>query len=180
MGVRWTTEKPSEFTKRKKKELHDYAIPAIAYRIADSLEDEIKKRTPVGVEWTPPRAMQAVASPTGHLKRSIQKDRKGKWRTNHHIWTVSTNVEYAPYVEYGTAPHVITPRSPGGVLAYFTSSGNKRFSKMVKHPGTKPVYMFARSVGTIRPRMGLMSEPTMRIWASDNKAAITGLKARSR
>lgn len=176
MGLRWTTEKPSEFTKRKKKELHDYAVPAIAYRIADALEDEIKKRTPIGVEWTPPRAMQAVSTPTGHLRRSIEKDKKGKWKSRHHIWTVSTDVNYAPYVEYGTAPHVIRPRTAGGTLAYFTSSGNKRFAKVVKHPGTKPVYMFTRSVGTIRPRMALMGEPTMRIWASDNKTSIAGLR----
>jgi hypothetical protein len=179
MAVRWETEKPSKFVDRKKKEMHDVVVPAIARRIASALEDEIKRRTPVGVRWTPPRAMQAISVPTGHLKRSIKKDKKGKWKqANHHVWSVTTNVEYAPYVEYGTNPHIIKPRTAGGVLAYFTGSGSKRFSAYVEHPGTKPVYMFTRSVGVLRPRASLMGSPYIGAWARDNAVEIKAMKFR--
>lgn len=179
MSVRWETEKPSKFVDRKKKEMHDIVVPAYARRVASELEEEIKKRTPIGVRWTPPKAMQAVSTPTGHLQKSIKKDKKGKWKSaNHHVWSVTTDVEYAPYVEYGTNPHIIRPRAAGGVLAYFTSGGSKRFSKVVKHPGTQPVYMFTRSVGTLRPRLGLMGSPYVNAWARDNRIEIQGLRSR--
>jgi HK97 gp10 family phage protein len=44
---------------------------------------------------------------------------------------------YAGYVEFGTKPHVIRPKKPGGVLV-FTVGGTKVFAKKVNHPGTKP------------------------------------------
>lgn len=43
---------------------------------------------------------------------------------------------YAPYVDQGTKPHVITPKRPGGVLV-FTENGQKIFARKVNHPGTK-------------------------------------------
>ena len=44
---------------------------------------------------------------------------------------------YAGYVEFGTKPHIIRPKSPSGVLV-FTMNGRKVFAKSVHHPGTKP------------------------------------------
>ena len=43
---------------------------------------------------------------------------------------------YAPFVDRGTRPHVIEPKSPGGVLA-FKVKGQMVFAKKVNHPGTK-------------------------------------------
>jgi len=43
---------------------------------------------------------------------------------------------YAPYVEFGTQPHDIKPKKPGGVLV-FTINGTKVFTKLVHHPGTQ-------------------------------------------
>ena len=48
-----------------------------------------------------------------------------------------TQAPYAGYVEFGTRPHEIRPKSAGGVLA-FTVGGQKVFAKRVQHPGTKP------------------------------------------
>ena len=45
--------------------------------------------------------------------------------------TVGTNVEYAPYVEFGTRPHTITATGKG------LSDGTNFFGKTVNHPGTK-------------------------------------------
>ena len=43
---------------------------------------------------------------------------------------------YAGYVEFGTKPHVIRPKEPGGVLV-FTVGGKKVVTRLVHHPGTK-------------------------------------------
>jgi HK97 gp10 family phage protein len=46
-------------------------------------------------------------------------------------------VDYWKYVEYGTAPHVITPKNPDGVL-HWKKGGEDFFAKWVNHPGTRP------------------------------------------
>lgn len=50
---------------------------------------------------------------------------------------VGPNVPYASYVEFGTRPHDIRPKSEGGVLR-FQMGGQTVFAKVVHHPGTKP------------------------------------------
>lgn len=47
---------------------------------------------------------------------------------------VGTNVAYAPPVEYGSAPHVIT----GDPLAFPGDDGETAFATRVEHPGTDP------------------------------------------
>jgi len=46
---------------------------------------------------------------------------------------IGTNVDYAPHVEYGTRPHIITVRN-----AKVLSDGQTIFGKTVRHPGTAP------------------------------------------
>ena len=62
---------------------------------------------------------------------------------------VFNQVPYANFVHGGTRPHVIRPRSPGGVLA-FKIGGQMIFTKRVNHPGTKanPFYDHAVSQST--------------------------------
>jgi HK97 gp10 family phage protein len=48
----------------------------------------------------------------------------------------ATVAPYAPYVEFGTQPHDIKPKTAGGVLV-FTIGGKKVFTKLVHHPGTR-------------------------------------------
>jgi HK97 gp10 family phage protein len=43
---------------------------------------------------------------------------------------------YAGYVEFGTKPHEIRPKNPGGVLA-FKMGGRMVFARKVNHPGTR-------------------------------------------
>jgi phage gpG-like protein len=45
--------------------------------------------------------------------------------------SIGTNVEYAPHVEYGTKPHIITVKS-----AKVLTNGKSFFGKTVQHPGT--------------------------------------------
>ena len=44
--------------------------------------------------------------------------------------------DYGGYVEFGTKPHVIRPKKPGGVLV-FKMNGMTVYAKKVHHPGTK-------------------------------------------
>jgi len=49
---------------------------------------------------------------------------------------IGPDVPYAGFVEFGTKPHKIKPKSPGGVLA-FQAGGSTVFARVVNHPGTK-------------------------------------------
>jgi hypothetical protein len=68
---------------------------------------------------------------------------------------ITTNDAIFRFVDEGTRPHMIRPRSPGGVLAFQTGYTRKtypgyitsvqggkhgplRFARAVRHPGTKP------------------------------------------
>lgn len=85
-----------------------------------------------------------VPRKTGHLGRSIVRG-----RISGNSAEVIANAGYAAYVEYGTRPHVITPKR-ARVLAWPANAGGRRltgrpragaamrFSKRVNHPGTKP------------------------------------------
>lgn len=60
-------------------------------------------------------------------------------RVNTNSVTIGPNINVAPYagyVEFGTKPHDIRPKSPGGVLA-FKINGVQIFAKVVHHPGTR-------------------------------------------
>ena len=81
---------------------------------------------------------------TGNLGRSIRI--QGQTQTS---VTVAAGAKYAPFVEYGTRPHEITPRA-AKALRWAASPGGRRlsgsprkgaavvFAKRVHHPGTKP------------------------------------------
>jgi len=44
---------------------------------------------------------------------------------------------YAKWLEFGTGPHVIKPKSPSGVLSWIPGGGGDRlFAKSVNHPGS--------------------------------------------
>jgi hypothetical protein len=47
------------------------------------------------------------------------------------------DTDYAWNVHNGTQPHVITPRTPGGVLR-FETGGQVVYATHVNHPGTRP------------------------------------------
>jgi hypothetical protein len=164
MGVRWErNRKPHEFLNKKRKELRDDVIPDVARDVAQALKDEVRRRTPHGVKWVPYGAPFAAPVKTSNLIKSIDKDRKGRWDGNSYLWTVSTDKSYAPYVEYGTSPHVIRAK-PGSSLVYYLK-GDQEGSKEVEHPGTRPVLMFTRGVATIRPKAGRIGSIHVQKWA---------------
>jgi hypothetical protein len=91
-------------------------------------------------------AKKLVPRKTSHLGRSISPGSLGS-----DFAIVQATAGYAAYVELGTRPHVIRPRSKK-VLAWSTGgkrlsgrptraarrSGAMAFARLVHHPGTKP------------------------------------------
>jgi len=68
---------------------------------------------------------------TGKLRKSIRKVRR-----SFEAYVFPT-VPYALYVEYGTRPHLIRPVR-ASVLRFETRSGEIVYTRLVRHPGTKP------------------------------------------
>jgi HK97 gp10 family phage protein len=63
---------------------------------------------------------------------------------------VGTNVEYAPYVEFGTLPHVITPDQAEALQWMDPETGEPVFASKVEHPGTEAQPFLLPAVDTIR------------------------------
>lgn len=111
---------------------------------------------------------------TGHLLRSIDNEQlESAQKGGRATQSVYTNVEYAPYVNYGTDPHYITPEDtsveevrerrerarqsldqgaglPDDVLEapalQFNVGGNAVHKDMVYHPGSRAKPFFDRAV----------------------------------
>lgn len=73
---------------------------------------------------------------TGRLRASIRVESRRLF-TLRSVYTIGSDVFYAPYVNDGTRPHVIRPKSPGGTLR-FRMGGRIVYAKYVNHPGTRP------------------------------------------
>jgi hypothetical protein len=66
-------------------------------------------------------------------------------------FVAESDVEWAKYVDEGTNPHVITPRSPGGVLVfYWPKVGRVVYTKRVNHPGNIAFRWFSQPISEFR------------------------------
>ena len=78
---------------------------------------------------------------TGHLQQSIRVDlsnvHEGKTE-------IVADASYAPFVEFGTKPHVIRPKKRHS-LRWATEEGYT-FAKLVHHPGIKPYPFFRKAI----------------------------------
>jgi len=82
----------------------------------------------LGVEKARRRLEERGSIRTGRLHRSITYN-TGKWNLN-----IGTNVPYAPYVEYGTRPHIIRPRRARALR--FIIEDQEIYATIVRHPGS--------------------------------------------
>jgi len=104
--------------------------------IGFQIEREAKDRAPVD---------------TGRLRASITTDLIEKRGIP--MVKVGTNVEYAPYVEFGTDPHVITPDSKEALQWNDPETGEPVFAKRVEHPGTDEQPFLLPAVDAVRSRI---------------------------
>ena len=97
------------------------------------------------------KAGRAFSVRTGQLEQSIG------WRGDSDASaTVYANAEYAPFVEFGTKPHLITPRNRAA-LRFPSLNGGYAFSRGHKHPGSRAFPFFYADADNRRARMQEMA-----------------------
>jgi len=105
------------------------------------LDKRIKEATRIALENAASYYTEAVIkeadkhTKTGVLRRSI-----GVKPITWNSFKVYSNAEYAPYLEFGTRPHIIKPVRRKALK--FLYKGKIVFAKKVHHPGTKPSPFF--------------------------------------
>ena len=84
---------------------------------------------------------------TGNLARSIvmEIDEKGEAK-------IQALAPYAKFVVEGTRPHKIYP-ARAAVLAFKTAAGDLVFTRLVRHPGTKPNPFMQRALDKAREQI---------------------------
>lgn len=85
---------------------------------------------------------------TGKLRSSVRRVVKG-WEV-----TVKPTVDYAVYVEKGTAPHIIEPVN--AQVLRFVVGGQVVFARHVAHPGTKPKPFVRETTEEVRRMLPIM------------------------
>lgn len=88
---------------------------------------------------------------TGRLRASIQGEARRTW-TLRPQFTVFSEVEYAPYVNDGTRPHVIRPKNAKALR--FVVDGQVVFARVVNHPGTRAKPFLDRAVRDVTAGRG--------------------------
>lgn len=80
------------------------------------------------------RARVLAPVDTGRLRASIRIESR-RTLTLRTIYTIGSDVFYAPYVNDGTRPHKIRPKTKKALK--FRVGGKTVFAAVVNHPGTK-------------------------------------------
>lgn len=68
-------------------------------------------------------------------------------------WVVGTNVDYAPYLEFGSSPHVIRAQD-AEALRFRNQEGDVIYRISVHHPGTDPTPFFRPAANEVRLQGG--------------------------
>ena len=111
-------------------ELEKFSVELV--KLSDETEDNVKKvvkNSAFNIEKNAKSNLTKNKSvATGHLRRGISTDIKGLEATIH-----TSNIKYAPMVEYGTKAHIIRPKNK----RFLYWKGAKHPVKKVNHPGSK-------------------------------------------
>lgn len=93
---------------------------------------------------------------TGRLAGSWMLEQRGE------DWAVTTDVLYAPFVAFGTLPHVIVPRNAQALR--FVVNGQVVFARRVNHPGTPANLFWQRSIEATEGRLPDFAQRSLREW----------------
>jgi len=113
-------------------ELDTAGIDAMAKLLKEApaiMQEELSKAVTALALFIEGEAKHNCPVDTGNLRASIHTVVESLFEAY-----VGTNTQYAPDVEYGTDPHVITARN-AKALHFFGKNGPV-FARSVKHPGT--------------------------------------------
>ena len=96
--------------------------------LPDEIKDDVRKVVKNSAFNIERNAKSSASVKTGHLRRSISTKMGDMEATIH-----TSNLKYAPMVEFGTRPHII--RAKNKKALYW--KGAKHPVKQVNHPGSK-------------------------------------------
>jgi len=116
--------------------------------VAETLDDETKQLLVERLlEVAYYEAFYGAPWRSGNLARSLVKeiDEDGSA-------TLRALAPYAKFVVEGTRPHEIHPRG-ASVLVFKAKSGDLVFTRLVRHPGTKPNPFLTRAVDKARDQI---------------------------
>lgn len=125
--------------------------------LGDAIEDRESEAIEDTAEAIEDLAAALAPVDTGRLQSSI--DSAVELAGTTYKAFVGSNVEYAPYVEFGTRPHKIGgglrfkwPDAPPSEVAYFQSIGSWPYVMYdeVQHPGTEGQFFLTSAVETHR------------------------------
>jgi HK97 gp10 family phage protein len=103
---------------------------ALSRTIRDASRRELEAASRQAVN----RAKILAPVDTGRLRASIRVEAR-RTLTLRSVYTIGSDVFYAPFVNDGTRPHIIRPRR--GQALRFTVGGRVVFARVVHHPGTR-------------------------------------------
>ena len=100
----------------------------ILKELPDEIKDDVRKVVKNSAFNIEKNAKSSASVKTGHLKRSISTKMGDMEATIH-----TSNLKYAPMVEFGTRPHII--RAKNKKALYWKGASHP--VKQVNHPGSK-------------------------------------------
>lgn len=141
----------------------DRALVRMANEGGDELHDLVVMNTPIDGGNLRSSWYRTPAVEEGRTRRA--------WRS----W-VRTEVEYAPYVEWGTGlfgpehrKYLIEPKEPGRMLSW-VSGGRRFFAHRVWHPGSPGQYMMASAAARLEATLPSRLQPELERWAHEQEA----------
>jgi hypothetical protein len=115
----------------------------VAEKLSGSLRQKLVEKL-ADIAWA--NAFYGAPWRTGRLAGSIVKE-VGDGEAS-----IAALATYAVYVEKGTAPHEIRPVN-ASALRFETMGGDVVFSKLVRHPGTRPNPFLERAAEEARAQL---------------------------
>lgn len=100
-------------------------------------------------------AKQKAPVDTGRLRSSITTEVSE--RQGLPVVKVGTNVEYAPALEFGSGPYVITPDDAEALQWTDPETGEPVFAASVEHPGIEAQPFLLPAVDEVRSRINRQS-----------------------
>lgn len=121
-------------------DLNIKAIDLLDEQIGQAVEAELARVMAEGADKA--RASTKFKDQTGALRRSIVSGLEGSWQSGDLQGVLLAEAEHASYVEDGTRPHEILPRSKRAL----SWPKAPRPVRRVQHPGTKATEFIRKSI----------------------------------
>ncbi len=115
--------------------------------IEDKYKDRLKKVLWLSMNKVDEIASRIVPVDTGRLKNSIFVY---PMRAGSSEYIVADGVEYGAYVEFGTSPHIILPKTKKALRWKDKDTKQDVFAKRVFHPGTNAQPFFRPALKEVK------------------------------